>query len=176
MKNATLIFLTKKSATGKISDVCLAMKKRGFGLGRWNGTGGKVTNEETIENAARRETKEEIGIDAKDISKVAELSFGFVNNPSWNQTVHVYFCSEWTGEPTESEEMSPKWFPVPEIPYSSMWPDDIFWLPRVIAGEKIKASFTFGDGDKILAQNVLGSCESSKINSKDFFTSSERKA
>jgi len=35
--------------------VLLGMKKRGFGAGRWNGFGGKVQTEETIEEAAIRQ-------------------------------------------------------------------------------------------------------------------------
>lgn len=35
--------------------VLLGMKKRGFGAGKWNGFGGKVQPEETIEDAARRQ-------------------------------------------------------------------------------------------------------------------------
>ena len=34
--------------------VLLGMKKRGFGAGRWNGFGGKVHEDETIEDGARR--------------------------------------------------------------------------------------------------------------------------
>ena len=41
--------------------VLLGMKKRGFGVGRWNGFGGKVQREETIEDAAKRELREEAG-------------------------------------------------------------------------------------------------------------------
>lgn len=36
------------------SKVLLGMKKRGFGIGRWNGFGGKVQAGESIEAAARR--------------------------------------------------------------------------------------------------------------------------
>jgi hypothetical protein len=35
-----------------------------------------------------------------------------------------------------------------------MWPDDIFWLPKVLEGELIKAAFTFGEKDAILDQKV----------------------
>lgn len=35
--------------------VLIGMKKRGFGEGRWNGFGGKVQENETIEEAAKRE-------------------------------------------------------------------------------------------------------------------------
>jgi 8-oxo-dGTP diphosphatase/2-hydroxy-dATP diphosphatase len=153
MRNASLIFLIKKSE-GKIEEVCLAMKKRGFGVGRWNGVGGKVQEGESIEEAARREAKEEIEVDSKDLLKVAELTFTFPHNESWNQIVHVYFCTNWNGEPKESEEMNPRWFRVKDIPYSEMWPDDKFWLPKVLEGKLIVGSFEFGEGDAIQKQVV----------------------
>ena len=34
--------------------ILLGYKKRGFGMGRWNGFGGKVQANESIENAAKR--------------------------------------------------------------------------------------------------------------------------
>jgi len=62
LRVATLVILTRKSGS-KITEVCLAMKKRGFGMGRWNGVGGKVDSlKETVEEAAKRETKEEIDV------------------------------------------------------------------------------------------------------------------
>jgi mutator protein MutT len=154
MRHATLLFLVKRSSKGVITDVCLAMKKRGFGTGRWNGAGGKVAEGESVEQAAIRETKEEIGVTVQKMSKAAELFFAFSHNHPWDQMVHAYVATEWDGEPAESEEMNPKWFAVEDIPFSKMWPDDIFWLPRVISGALIKASFTFAEGDVILDQRV----------------------
>ncbi|MBI2030953.1 NUDIX domain-containing protein, partial [Candidatus Kaiserbacteria bacterium] len=55
MKQTTLCFLVGYDR------MCLAMKKRGFGTGKWNGVGGKVHDGETIEQAAVREVHEEIG-------------------------------------------------------------------------------------------------------------------
>jgi len=153
MRNATLVFLVKKS-NGKIEEICLAMKKRGFGVGRWNGVGGKLESGESIEDAAIRETNEEIGVEVKNFKKVAELTFRFSKNPSWDQIVHTYFTEDWTHEPTESEEMNPKWFKVKEIPFEKMWPDDIFWLPEVLKGNLVRADFTFGENDVIEKKEV----------------------
>lgn len=153
MRNATLLFLVKK-VNGEVSEVCLAMKKRGFGMGRWNGVGGKVGEGESIEEATKREAKEEIGIDVVSMEKTGEIAFSFTHQPDWSQTVHVYVSEEWEGEPTESEEMNPKWYSVHEIPYEIMWPDDIFWVPDMMSGKKIKAAFTFGPGDVILEKEV----------------------
>ncbi len=153
MRDSTLLFLIKKE-NNKVAEICLAMKKRGFGMGRWNGAGGKCHMGESVENATKRETLEEIGVNVLEMNKVAEIAFIFENKPDWNQLVHVYLCEQWTGEATESEEMKPRWFKVDEIPFKDMWPDDPFWLPQVIDGKKIKARFTFGEEDSILEQAV----------------------
>ena len=57
--------------------VLLGKKKRCFGTGRWNGFGGKVEEGETIEESAKRETREEAGIDVSDLEKVGIIEFEF---------------------------------------------------------------------------------------------------
>ena len=154
LRDATLIFLIKKSQN-QITDICLAMKKRSFGVNRWNGVGGKVEKSlETIPEAAKREAQEEINVSVENLYKVAELSFYFPHNPIWDQMVHVYFAEKWQGKPTESEEMSPKWFSTKKLPYAEMWPDDIFWLPEVLKGNLVKATFKFGEKDIIQDKKV----------------------
>lgn len=155
MRNTTLLFLIKKQE-GKISDILLAMKKRGFGAGRWNGVGGKLGEGETIEQALIREAKEEIGVEVveSDLKKVAELTFTFPHRPDFNQVVHTYITENWSGEPIESEEMKPEWYKSENIPFDTMWPDDKFWVPHMIEGKLIKGAFTFGEGDVVIDQGV----------------------
>ena len=148
MKNSTIIFLIKKEENK--DQILLAMKKRGFGVGLWNGVGGKVQEGESIEGAAKRECAEEISVNAKILEKVAEIFFDDLDHPEWNQCVHVFICKIWIGVPHESEEMDPKWFEFSEIQYDKMWVDDIYWLPIVLRNHKIKASFVFGGENKIL--------------------------
>lgn len=141
----------------KDGKILLAMKKRGFGAGRWNGTGGKFDSDKGDKNileAALRETEEEIGVKVKNPKMAGLFHFKFPHNSDWDQDVSLFVSSEWEGEPVESEEMLPKWFLFEEIPYKEMWPDDILWLPRVLNGEKVEGNFIFGEGDKILDYNV----------------------
>ncbi len=158
MKQATLCLFVRESQDDK--ELLLAMKKRGFGKGKWNGVGGKLDSEKGDKNiveAAVRETEEEIGIRIKDLEKVAILNFRFPYIPQdkdWNQDVHVFLARNWEGEPIESEEMAPKWFKIEDIPFEEMWPDDKFWLPKILAGEKLKARFVFGEGEIITEQDI----------------------
>jgi len=149
MNQATLLFLLDDN------QILLAMKKRGFGAGRWNGVGGKSNQNETIESAAIRECQEEILVIPKDIKKVATLDFYFPEKKKeWNQRVTVFICKNWEGTPKETEEMAPRWFTVDQIPYDKMWSDDSYWLPKVIDGQHVKASFSFDDKDILLKHSV----------------------
>ncbi|MFP3278348.1 MAG: 8-oxo-dGTP diphosphatase [Candidatus Micrarchaeota archaeon] len=149
LRKVTLSFIIKGN------EILLAMKKRGFGAGLWNGYGGKLKDGESIYDAAKREVKEEIDIDVKSMKKVGVLDFYFEGDkPDWNQQVHVFLIQEYNGEPKESEEMLPKWFKINEIPYDKMWEDDKFWLPRVIEGHSVYGRFVFGADNKLKEKHV----------------------
>lgn len=149
-KVCTLLFLRKED------EILLAMKKRGFGANRFNGVGGKIETNETIEQALIRECQEEISVTPLKYTKVAEHDFIGKNEDGseWNMYVHVYFCEEWEGIPVETEEMKPEWFAVSKIPYDNMWQDDKFWLPQVLKSKKIFGSFTFDEKDNMLTHNI----------------------
>jgi len=155
MRKATLCFLVRETDTRP--EVLLAMKKRGFGEGKWNGIGGKVDAGETVEEAARREIAEEISVEVGGLEKVGLLTFYFTapgSDPEWNQEVYVFLASSWKGEPEESAEMKPQWYAYREVPYEEMWADDRLWLPRVLWGERIKGVFTFSDAETIVHQEI----------------------
>jgi mutator protein MutT len=136
MKELTLVFLLKDK------QVLLAMKKRGFGAGKWNGVGGKLEPGETVEQALIRECQEEIDVTLVTYYRAADIVFNeFVGGVSQQMRVHVFVCRDWDGEPVESEEMAPQWFNISNLPYESMWDDDQYWMPQLLNGNHVQAEF-----------------------------------
>lgn len=151
----TNCFLVKTDSEGKPQQVCLAMKKRGFGAGMWNGSGGKPNEDETVEAAALREVLEELGVAVKKLEKRAEIDF-VLRQEEKVVKMHTFMATEWEGEPSESEEMKPQWFEVDKVPYLEMWKSDREWLPLVLAGKKIRAKYTYAcEGGEVEARETM---------------------
>ena len=134
--------------------ILLGMKKRGHGEGKWNGFGGKVEEGETIEEATKREMKEESGVEVEEINKLGVLDFVYQNGLEIME-VHIFYAREFKGSPIESEEMKPRWFHTDEIPYDQMWPDDKYWLPMFLDGRNFKGKFFFNEANEITDYSLL---------------------
>jgi 8-oxo-dGTP diphosphatase len=139
--------LLLRTAAGGSTEILLGEKKTGFGVGKIVGPGGKIEAGETPAEATAREVKEEtgIGVEAADLREVAILTFRFPARPSWDLRMWVYLGDRFTGEPTASDEIDCRWFPVAELPLERMWDDARLWLPRVLAGEYVDAEIGFAD-------------------------------
>ena len=122
--------------------VLLGMKKRGLGVGRWNGFGGKVDEGESIEEAAIRELREEVQLVASNLSKRGIIEFEFENDEKILE-VHIFDVGKIDGEAQETEEMKPQWFDTDKIPFESMWPDDEHWMPYFLSGKKFRGKVLF---------------------------------
>jgi 8-oxo-dGTP diphosphatase len=142
---ATLCYLVRD---GK---VLLIKKKRGIGQGNWNGPGGRIEDGESVIESAKRELREETGMDAINPLPVGELDFYFgeKEEPDWK--VYVLKTGEFEGQERETEEADPVWFRIDEIPYHEMWADDRMWMPLMFQGRKFRGVFHFDDnGEKLL--------------------------
>lgn len=148
MRQATLLFLVEDER------ILLAMKKRGFGKGHWNGVGGKVDQGETPQQATVRECQEEIKVTPLNLKLAGKLIFNYPKETGVNFICHVFICHTWRGNPKETEEMAPQWFKKSEIPYESMWEDDHLWLPKVLDGKFVTGRFNF-DGKQKLIKHEL---------------------
>ncbi|XKL62640.1 hypothetical protein PGB90_002473 [Kerria lacca] len=160
--NTTIASKRKKSKlftliiVKKNENVLLGLKKRGFGVHKWNGFGGKVESGESIQDGAIRELQEECGLIANSLYKHGILWFENLETTDMIFEVHLFSVSDYKGEATESEEindllkmiifvieMIPKWFNIKDIPFQNMWPSNKYWLPLVIEGKKFDAFFLY---------------------------------
>jgi 8-oxo-dGTP diphosphatase len=138
------------------SAILLGHKKRGFGVDKWAGIGGRIEEGESIVAAARREVVEEIGVIIAEADMLPRglIKFRFPYQPSWNQDVYLFVATVWTGEPAESEEMRPAWFAPENLPYEQMWDDGRYWMPRLLAGETLYLTINYGE-DNLLVSEVI---------------------
>ncbi|MFK0008634.1 8-oxo-dGTP diphosphatase [Paenarthrobacter sp. NPDC090520] len=150
--HVTLCFLLRDDAEGQY--VLLGTKKTGFGSGKVVGVGGHVEAGETAIEAACREVMEEIHVvvDAADLVPAGTVDFIFPARPEWNMATTVFLTRHWEGEPSESDEIAPGWYPVEQLPVERMWADAEHWLPAMISGRRIAVRVELAPDN----QNVAG--------------------
>lgn len=148
-------YLTRRSPEGGLQ-VLLGRKKKGLGTGNIVGLGGKLEPGESATDAAVREIEEESGlvVAASALTPVGVLTYLFPHRETWSQESSVFVCTEWSGVPRESDELNPEWFDVASLPVDEMWDDARHWLPGVLAGRPVRATFTFGAD----LETVVGRC------------------
>lgn len=140
-----------------VGQVLLGRKKTGLGLGNVVGLGGKLEAGESALQAIVREVAEESGLIVApgDLNEKGYLRYRFPTKESWSQDSTVFVTRVFQGEPVETEEISPAWYDLDALPLEKMWDDARYWLPRVLAGEEIRASFTFAEDLATVATSSL---------------------
>ena len=143
---ATLLFVVQDG------QILLIRKKRGLGAGKINGPGGRLEPGETPRECALREIHEELKIQSWGADWRGKHRFEFCDG--YRLEVDVFVSDGFDGEPTETDEAIPLWFPVDAIPYEEMWEDDQYWFPALLAGERFDGRWVF-DGDRLLDGGVV---------------------
>jgi 8-oxo-dGTP diphosphatase len=141
----TLMFIVEEGR------VLLIRKLRGHGAGKINGPGGKLDWHETPRACAERETEEEVGVRPLDSRLGAVLRFLDQDGSDW--LGYVFVARARAGEPRNTAEAEPAWYPLDAIPFGEMWEDDRIWLPGVLAGERLAGDFLFRGG-RLLAWQI----------------------
>jgi 8-oxo-dGTP diphosphatase len=151
-----LCLLTRVIGNGE-RQVLLGHKKTGLGTGKIVALGGHVEERETAAEAAAREVTEESGIQvaAESLREAAHITFLFPSCPAWDMTVEVFTSGTWRGEAVESEEIRPEWFPEADLPFDRMWDDGKLWVPRVLGGERLRATFSYAPDCETVAESAL---------------------
>lgn len=154
---ATCLCLITRLAGDGEREVLLGHKKTGLGTGKIVGLGGHVEDGETPAEAAAREAKEESGVHVQSgaLTEAAFVTFLFPARPAWDMTAAVFTATEHSGDPAETAEIRPEWFARTALPLDRMWDDARQWLPRILDGERLRATFTYaGDCQTVAAARI----------------------
>lgn len=123
MKQTTLCYLEK--------DGCYLMlhrtkKENDENRDKWIGVGGKFENNESPEDCMLREVEEETGL------KVNEWQYRgivtFVSDTYECEYMHLFHCSEWTGNMKACDEGELEWIEKQKLMDLTMWQGDRIFL------------------------------------------------
>ena len=84
------------------------------------------------------------------------MTFRFPVCPRWDMDASIFTSADWSGEAAETAEITPEWFPVTALPLDRMWDDGKHWLPRVLAGERVRATFRYAADNETVAAATIG--------------------
>lgn len=104
-----------------IRDGLVFCTQRGYGewKGWWEFPGGKIESGETLEDALRREIREELQTEICVGEKLTVVEYDY---PKFHLTMHCYFCTIISGSLTLLEHSASCWLPKDEL-------SSLNWLP-----------------------------------------------
>lgn len=120
--------------------VYLARKKKKLCMGKLNGYGGRIENENSFQ-CMQREFFEESGasVDLGNLSCVGNICFwagASVIEARLVSKCAIFLIKNWSGDMVETDEMGPPIeFRIDELPFSEMMAPDHLWLKNVLLGK-----------------------------------------
>jgi len=143
----------------KEGKILLGKKLIRHGKGYWNGFGGHVKTNETINDAAIRELWEETKDKNRNgIVPLAIYKCGIIlavhEHKNEKLELHYFMVTEFKGEAHETNEMIPKWFDTNNIPFKQMWQSDKFLIPFFLK-EKKRTGYIYYDEEKNIIKKKI---------------------
>lgn len=160
LKVATVVFPLRKAADGT-EEVLLGEKTKKIGIGCPTGPGGMVNENETIRQAAVRETFEETGliVAPNSLRYVGVITFNNYKTPNdepFRICVHFFLAPKWSGTTIERDDgfKNLTWYEVDDLPLSRMMAADPHFVPRMLLGEKVVGTAHYLGDQRTLYPNT----------------------
>jgi 8-oxo-dGTP pyrophosphatase MutT (NUDIX family) len=142
---ASYVYLLRQATAGGGDEVLLQLRQNtGYRDGHWAAAAGHVEREETAYDAARREAREETGVEVGSLTFVTSMQRTAHGDPIDERIDFFFTCRTWTGEPRivePSKCAALAWFPLDSLP-EPVVPHERFVLERL--GTGLDSYTTFG--------------------------------
>lgn len=107
-------------------------KKNDMNAGKYIGVGGKQEVDETIEQCAIREVKEETGLTVQSLCFVGTVLF---HTPTYHEHMYIYTSTDFIGQIHSCNEGDLHFIPSNQILSLPLWPSDILFLKRILQNQ-----------------------------------------
>ena len=107
-------------------------KKNDYNKGKWIGVGGGLEKDETPDQCAIREIKEETGLDVHSLECAGEVDFIY---DGYFEKMFIYEITDFSGDLIDCNEGELRWIPIKDIYNYPMWEGDKVFLPLLINHE-----------------------------------------
>lgn len=141
--------LTVVHVVSKDKRFLLAERKSNYCKGVLAAYGGKMDQSDpTVRDCAAREVLEESGLKCKNLTWVGRMLTRVAGRS--DSLIHYYLCTEWEGNPVETDEMGePRWYECDQLPYSRMFPSAELYIPIIMRSRTFYLQIEVSEGEKI---------------------------
>jgi 8-oxo-dGTP diphosphatase len=124
-------------------------KKKDPNSGKWVGVGGKIEKGESVEECLLREVREETGLELIKYQYRAKIYF--YSDIYYNEIMHLYTASEFTGDLIECEEGELVWIDKFKVLELNLWQGDKIFIQRLLEDDnKPFILHLYYEGDKLV--------------------------
>lgn len=114
---------------------------------KYIGVGGKKEDNETIEECAIREVKEETGLTCHILYKAGDIEFIYPNN---NEFITVFTCNDYSGTLKECSEGTLQFIKKRDILSLNLWEGDKIFLKKMMNGEIFHLTLQYDEKGNLL--------------------------
>jgi len=141
---ATLVYIERNN---QILMIHRNKREKDLHLGKYNGLGGKLDPNETLEDCAKREVLEESGLVLLNLFKKGEILFPKFDKFGNDWEVHIYYSNEFSGDLiAENPEGTLVWIPKDKLLELNLWEGDKLFISRVFKDEEFRGTLYYQDG------------------------------
>lgn len=122
-------------------------KENDINFGKYIGVGGKLKENETIEECAIREVKEETGLTVNALKQMGDVLFLYPDN---EEMITIYTCSDYEGTLIDCDEGTLQFVKQDSILNLVLWEGDKIFLRKLMMNESFHLTLQYDNNGNLL--------------------------